>query len=242
MGDDVETGVVTTTLDTADSLLESCSDMTYCERIAGAAAMASVFTALLLMVLVESSFANIAGVGAILMGPYFYWQQCELIDIRLVENEGTDLYDKVEEQKAENDRLKESIEEHGRSIEELKGVEEALEVASASRGDAVAELERSVQEAKANIERQKGTTKGEVTKLILEVFTRSDESGVYDGIISEEEAEKCVDSLRGLTGLSFKEEKLKELVVGKTLDAIAELLKNLTKDDLSEEENIFTLV
>merc|ERR1712046_140537 len=124
----------------------------------------------------------------------------------------------------------------------MGGVEEALEAASASRGDAVAELERSVQEAKANIERQKGTTKGEVTKLILEVFIRSDESGVYDGIISEEEAEKCVDSLRGLTGLSFKEEKLKELVVGKTLDAIAELPKNLTKDDLSEEENIFTLV
>ena len=250
MGDDVETGATTALTRAGVTLpddpelkgaLKPVPEMTCCERVAGCAAVASVVTALLLMVFVGGVFSNIAGVGAILIGPYFYWQQTELTNIRVLGETGEAVHVEVEKLKAENDRLKESIEELGSSVEELKNVEEALAAVTASSGDAIADLERSVQEAKSTVENQKNLSKGRVMMNILEVFERADESGGSDGIISEKEADKCVDSLHHLTGLSFKEEKLKELVVGKTLDAIAELIKNLTHDDIPEEENVFTL-
>ena len=91
---DVETGNVTNTPfevdippdpETGKGFLKPLPETTLLERIAGGAAGASVLTALAAMIIEGGAVIVVGGVLSALVGPYAYYQQTQLTDIKALQ-------------------------------------------------------------------------------------------------------------------------------------------------------------
>lgn len=92
-GNDAEGGDAVTTI-TANlppdpelkaGLLKPIPETTTVERIAGGAACAAVITALAAMIVESSGVVIVAGILSMVVGPYAYYQQTRLTDIRTLQ-------------------------------------------------------------------------------------------------------------------------------------------------------------
>ena len=220
--------------------LKPVVETTMKERIAAGVAACAVITALAAMVVeMGSTLVVIAGILSIVMGPYAYIQQTSLTDIATLQETTAVVQEEVNKLRSENERLEKNINELGDTIDNLQDVEEALDVISRTQGQSVSVLEEQVEENRKILEQMRKSTKGRIIQNLISVIYRGDAD--MDDKISAEEADKMISGLHQIQGMKLKDDKLKAAVVGKSIDAVIDVVKNLLSDETPAEDRIFEI-
>lgn len=149
------------------------------EIIAGGLAFVSMTTAVASMIVVSGIFINVAGVLALLLGPYSYWQQRNIGDVKALKETHEVLVKEIDQLKSENERLKGLVEELGGSVEKLEVIENTLDQISQMNIESVEELSRQVQESRAILGMMKRNVKASALQNIITVVLNSDKDGNY---------------------------------------------------------------
>lgn len=219
--------------------LKPVAETTPVERAAGVVAGLAIVTSLIAIIVEHSTVVILAGLLSSMMGPYAYYQQTRLTDIATLKETAAVVKAEVDRLESENNRLTHSIDELGNTIDDLQDVEEALEVISKTQGQSVSALEKQVEENKEILSKMKKSTKGQVIQNLISIIYRGDEN--CDDTISDEEATKVIRGLSQIGGLTVHEDRLREAITGKSIEAVIDVVKNLMSDDVREEEKIFEM-
>lgn len=218
--------------------LKPVQETTPRERVAGGLAGAAVITSLAAIIVEHSAVVILAGVSAIVVGPYAYYQQTRLTDIAALKETTGVVRQEAERLESENERLGENVDELGETIDELQDVEESLAYISEGQTQSVAALETQVEEDKKILSKMHKSTKGAVLQNLISVILRADADG--DMMIGEEEVADVIKGLHNIVGLRVHESILREKITGKSTEAVVDVVKNLmSAESVPPEERIF---
>jgi len=217
--------------------LKPLQETTLKEKTAGAVAVLAVVTALVAMAIEATAIVIMAGILSIIMGPFAYYQQTRLTDIATLKETAAVIQEEVEKLEKANEELTKNVEELSGTIDDLQDVEDALDVISKTQGQSVSVLEKQVRENKGILNSMKKSTKGRVIQNLITIIYRGDEDA--DEMISKDEATKVVNELSKIGGLTVREDRLREAITGKSIEAVIDVVKNLLSDNVPDDEKIF---
>jgi 1-deoxy-D-xylulose 5-phosphate reductoisomerase len=143
----------------------------------------------------------------------------------------------VNKLKVENGRLSQNVDELGSTIDDLQDVEEALDVISKTQGQSVTALQKQLEENKEILNKMKKSTKGRIIQNLISIIYRGDEN--LDDMISEDEATKVIHGLSKIGGLTVHEDRLRDAITNKSIEAVIDVVKNLLSDDVPQDRKIF---
>lgn len=218
-------------------VLKPVAETTPKERVFAVIAGVTVVFAIAAMAVEGGAVVIVGGILSIVMGPLAYYQQTRLTDIATLKETTAAVQVEVDRLTAENVRLKTSVDELGATVADLQDVEQALDIISKTAGQSVDALEQQVKENQEILSHMKKSTRGRVIQNLISVIYRGDQN--FDNVISEEEATKVVEGLSDVSGLQFREDKLRAAITGQSIEAIVGVLQNLLSKETSEEERIF---
>ena len=219
--------------------LKPVQETTPKERVAGGLAGAAVITSLAAIIVEHSAIVILAGVSAIVLAPYAYYQQTRLTDIAALTETTAVVQQQVERLKSENERLGKNIDELDETIDDLQDVEESLVYITQGQTQSVAALEKQVEEDKKILSKMHRSTKGAVLQNLISVIQRADVDG--DMVIGEEEVAHVIKGLHNIVGLRVHEDMLREKITGKSTEAVIDVVKNLMSEHVPPEERIFEI-
>lgn len=219
--------------------LKPIAETTPKERLAAIIAIAAVVTALIAIIIEQSAIVILAGILSSLMGPYAYYQQTRLTDIATLKETAARVKFEVDRLNEENDKLGENIDELEGTISDLQDTEEALEVISNTQGQSISALEKQVEANKEILKSMKAGRKTQILQMVLQIIERSDNDEDFQ--ISEDEATKVISGLQSIAGLKLHEDRFRAAITGKELDCVMDVIQNLLREDIPEDEKIFEL-
>lgn len=245
-GTDIETGAPAAD-DFADPTanaagLKPIAETTPREFAAGGVAAVAIGTAVLAIVFEGGYVVSIAGILSCLIGPYAYYQQTKLTDIRTLQETHEAAKREVGRLTEENERLKASVEDLKATVGRLEDVEQALDVITQTQGQSVSAFADQVEENKQILARMQSNLRSNVLQNILNVILRSDVDGDYK--IDSDEVDNIIHRIENIGGVNVNDEKFRSIVeeAGGNINAVMKVLKNLMKaDDLPPEEKIFII-
>lgn len=217
--------------------LKPVAETTPVERLTGVVAGITAILALSAMAVEGGTVVIVAGILSIIMGPYAYYQQTKLTDIKTLKETTVAVEKEVNRLKDENVKLAKTVDDLGETIDDLQDVGEALEVIQNTQNQSVSAFEKQVEENKEILARMKQSTRGRVIQNLISIIYRGDSN--QDNIICEAEAEKMIMGLKGVSGLTVHEDRLRAAMVGKSIECIVDVMQNLLSDNVPEEDQIF---
>jgi prefoldin subunit 5 len=173
------------------------------------------------------------------LGPYAYWQQTRLTDIKALKETHEAIQAEVNRLHEENERLSSSIRELTESVQRLEDVEVALDTISKTQGQSIAEFEKQVQQNRDILKSMKTNLKASVLQNLLSVIMSSDVD--KDMVVDEEEIVTLIRRIENIGGVEIHEDRFRAAFSGKTLSSLMGVIQNLLRDDLPPEEKIFEL-
>jgi hypothetical protein len=224
---------------TGRGFLKPVPETTPLERAAGVVAAAAVATALVAMVVEQSAVVIVGGILSCVVGPYCYYQQTRLTDVRTLLETRDALRGEVDRLEGENQKLVANIDGMTNSVDRLEEIDQALTVITQTQGQSVEAFEKQVQENKKILHDMKANVKASVLQNLLSVILRSDKDG--DMTIGEAEIRDLVRRIQNLAGVTVHEDRFRRAIEGQSVQAVLEIVKNLLRDDVPEEERIFDI-
>lgn len=219
--------------------LKPIAETTVVERIMMIIAGAAVATSLAAIVVEQSAIVILAGLLSCAMGPYAYYQQTQLTDIRTLQETQAAVQEEVNRLQASNVRLSKSISELSSTVDRLEEVENALDVLSNQQGQSVAAFAEQVEKNKRLLQDMKGNVKNTVVQNLLSVVFASDAD--KDQIVDEEEVELLIGRLQKIGGIEVHDDRFRKAFAGGTFASLMNVVSNLMKDDIPPEQRIFDL-
>jgi hypothetical protein len=218
--------------------LKPVPETTTRERIAASVGGLAMVTSLAAMVVEPSPLVLFAGIlNALVLGPFLYYQETHLTDI-------TTLLETKETVQVEMNRLIQSNQELIRNVDDLttsldrlQDIEQAWIVVNDTTGTTVEELAKQVEENKQLLQTMKGNLKGIVLQNLLSVIVRSDTNG--DLILQEEEVTHLMRRISNISGVRVDQVKFRKACQGKSVHAIMDMVKNLFRPNVADNERIF---
>lgn len=144
--------------------------------------------------------------------------------------------DKLQE---ENKRLANNVEDLTTSVQHLDDVQQALDVITKTQGQSIDEFSQQVQQNKKILKQMKSNLKASILQNLLSVVLRSDTD--RDFVISEGETDDLVRRLNNIAGVQLYESRFRTAITGQSITAVMDIVKNLLKDDVPDDEIIFVL-
>lgn len=181
------------------------------ERIAGGVAAIAIVTSLLAMIFEE--FAGIVVISGILTsvaGPYAYYQQTCLTDIRTLQEPQEAVKREVDRLEEENARLKQSVEDLKATVTRLEDVKQALDAITAMQGKCMDAFAKQVEENKDILAQMQCNLQSNVLQNILNVILRSDVE--HDYKIDEEEIYNIIKRIENINGVEVADERSRVVV------------------------------
>lgn len=224
--------------DIGKGFLKPIPETTQLERVTGIIAAAAVLTALIAMIVEGSIFVILAGILSVLVGPYAYYQQTLLTDIRTLKETKEALKGEVNRLEESNQRLSTNIDNMTGSVQRLEEVDQALQVITAAQGQSVDAFRKQVEDAKAILQHMQSNHKAAMLQNLLTVIFRSDTDG--DNTIGDEETENLLRSLKNAAPeVKIHEDRFRQAVQGKPVASVISVVENLLRDDIPAESRIF---
>jgi predicted amino acid-binding ACT domain protein len=217
--------------------LKPVSETTFAERLTGIIAAITTILALAAIIVGDGGVVVVAGTLSIIMGPYAYYQQTKLTDIRTLKETTAAVEEEVNRLKDENINLTKTVEDLGETIDELQDVGKALEVIQNTQGQSVSAFEKQVEENLEILAKMKQSTHGRVIQNLISVIYRGDLN--QDNTISEVEAKQVIMGLKDVPGVTVHEERLRAAIVGKNIESIVDVVQNLLNKSVPAEDRIF---
>jgi len=209
------------------------------ERAAGIVAGGAVATALVAMIIEQSAVVIVGGILSAIVGPYAYWQQTRLTDIKALKETQRAVQNEVDRLSEENKRLSKNIDDLTESVDNLKDIEDALDTITKTQGQSVSAFEQQVQENRANLEQMESNLKTSVLQNLISVVLSSDAD--KNEKLSDEEIDDLVRRIRNISGVEIHEDRFRGSLQGQSVDSVLNLVQNLLNDDTPKEERIFEL-
>lgn len=220
--------------------LKPVPETTPVERVAMAVGGITVILSVCAIVTSFSLLVMLAGISSILLGPYAYYQQTLLTDIRTLKETRRALQEEVDTLEASNQRLTTNIDTMTESVNRLEDVDEALKAITETQGQSVEAFKKQVADTKNVLAGMKQNHKATVLQNLLTVIFRSDKD--KDNLISELETTDLIRSIDNSSeGITVHEDRFRQAVQGKPIQAVMDVLQNLLSDDTPSEERIFEI-
>ena len=170
---------------------------------------------------------------------YAWWQQVQLTDIKALKETQEKIQIEVDRLAAENNRLAKNIDEMSETVQDLKDVENALDVITQKQGQSVDALKEQVAMARQNLERMEMNLQGAVLNNLIDLISNSDVDG--DSIVDAEETDGLLANLQNMSGVEVDVPKFRAAIVGKEHREILSLVRNLLDSNIPNEEKIIKL-
>lgn len=221
--------------------LKPIKENTPMEMLAGGVAGVAIMTSVAAMVIEQSAIVFVAGLLSSGIGPYAYYQQTQLTDIKALKETHEAIRREVDHLKMENERLEGSVEELTATVDRLEDVEEAFKIITDTQGQNVEEFTKQVETNKEILSKMKKNLKANVLQNLLSVIIRSDTDN--DFVIDPEEIDDLITRIKRINGCNLNEGRFRDAIVksGGNLKAVMDVVKNLLSDDVSSENQIFTI-
>lgn len=240
---DIETGNALDLPDdpvTDQGFLKPIPETTSMERVAGAVGITCVLTAIVAMIVEQSAIVIVGGILSAILGPYAYYQQTRLTDIKALKETQEVLHGHVDTLSNENERLSNNVEDLTTSVQKLSDIQEALDTITAQQGQSVQAFEEMVQENRSMLESMQTNLKANVLQNLVSVIIRSDTD--QDMIMDDAEIDHLMRRIQNLSGVELHEDRFRKKIANKSIADVMEVVKNLVhNEELPPEERIFDL-
>lgn len=214
---------------------------TMIEIVAGGLALISVCTSIAAMIVTSSFIINGAGVTAILLGPYSYWQQRNITDIKALEETHEALKKEVNHLRDENIRLKGLVTDLTGTVDKLESIEDTLDQIRDMNVESVEEFRQQVEEGRQILAMMRKNVKEAALQNVITVVLNSDTDGDY--IFNHREVEKLIANLKAINGLEMNEAKFRQVISDNdgSVDAVVTILDDIVRGNSNANESIFKL-
>ena len=211
------------------------------EILSGTVGALAVGTSVTAMILSPSTIVVVAGVLSSVVGPYSYYQQTKLTDIKALKETHEAVKREVDRLASENVRLNETVGELSDTIDKLEDVEQALDVITQTQGQSVAAFAEQVKENRDILGEMQKNLRANVLQNLLQVVIRSDQDD--NMTIEEDEIDDLITRIKKINGVEVREDKFKDAIMstGGSLSSVMDIIKNLMADDVSGEDEIFVI-
>jgi len=220
-------------------VLKPIKETTAMERVAGIVAGIAVATSLAAIIIEQSAIVILAGLLSCAMGPYAYWQQTRLTDIKALQETHEAIQVEVDRLHAENERLSTSIEELSATVGRLEDVQLALDTISKTEGKSISVFSEQVEKNKEILKNMKANLKGTVMQNLLSVVMASDKD--KDMVVDKEEIDTLMKRIEGIGGVQVREDKFRAAFAGNSVSSLMNIVSNLLRDDVKPEDQIFVI-
>ena len=141
----------------------------------------------------------------------------------------------------ENRKLSYSVDELVGRVEDLLDAEDALEVISNSLDRSVDALEQRTETNAHKLEQMVQSTPALVIEALVPLIykDKQNEADAKYSVISEEDATATIQHLEHVVGLSIDGNRLRNTVVGKSVESIIDVMQNLLDENISRKKAIF---
>ena len=219
--------------------LRSIVETTPVERVAGTVAVASVGSSIAAMIVEQTAVVLIAGSLSCIVGPYMYFQQTRLTDIKALKETHVAVQREVDILASENGRLKVIVADLSESLERLEHVEQAFEAVTQTQNNSISAFAEQVQQSREILQKMKLSHRDEVLQNIIEVIIRSDLDGNND--LNDKEVDTLMKRLRQINGVQVNEGKFQAAIKGggRSLHAVMDVVKELVNEDVAEKDATF---
>jgi len=236
---DIETGAGVPESD--DQQIQDVPKNTTAEKTTAVIATTAVATSVAAIVLVGSPVVIVAGVLSSGIGPYVYWQQTQLADVKALKETYEAITKEVDNLSIENDRLDKLVKELTETVTKLEDIEGALDVLTATQGASVDEFRSQVEENKKILNKMEKNLKGNVLQNMLSVIVRSDTDGDFS--IDDKELDDLILRISHINGVTLYEDRFRAAIKesGGNLKSVMGVVRNLLMNEDDGKDPIFTL-
>lgn len=208
------------------------------EMLAAGTAVAAVATSVAAMALNPLGPVIIAGSLSSAIGPYAYYQQTQLKDIRAMEETHLAFKEEVDRLHKENARLNAVVGELSNTIGKLEDVEQALDVITQMQGQSVEAFAEQVKDNQNILDQMQMTLKANVLQNLLQVVIRSDKDGNMQ--IEEDEIDDLSARMNKINGVTVRRTLFKERILSDSdgsgcLEGVMNIIKNLMNENDGED-------
>jgi cell division protein FtsB len=142
------TGNTPTAESSGKGFLKPLPEMTLLERVAGIVAMMAIGTAIGMAIaaaiMEQSIIVIVEAILSSIIGPYCYYQQTKLTDIRTLQETKTAITEDVNQLTVQNQRLVQNINNLTSSVDRLEEIEQALKVLTNTQGLSIDAFQKQV--------------------------------------------------------------------------------------------------
>jgi len=219
--------------------LSAIVEHTVMEKFTALVACISVGSSIAAMIVAGGYIVVTAGILSILVGPYAYWQQNRITDVKAMKETHRALELEVKLLKRENVRLSENVSKLASSVDRLSDMENALEAISKAQVESVDSFETQVQENKDILASMEKNLKASVLQNLLSVVIGSDTDGNF--VLEGDEVNHLIRRLSSINGVTVNEKKLRNSIKSNdgSIDSILNVMKDIVEND-SGPDSIFT--
>lgn len=212
---------------------------TMMEIAAGGLALVSVSTAIASMAIFSGPFVNGAGILACLIGPYSYWQQRNITDVKALKETHEALVKEVNHLETENERLKGLVVELGTSIENLEDVEDTFDHIKEMNIESIDEFREQVEESRQILAMMRKNLKASAIQNVITVVLNSDVDNNFT--FDKDEVESLIHNLKSINGLEMNEEKFRKIITENdgSVRAVVAILNDIVNGDKNNGDGIF---
>ena len=180
-----------------------------------------------------------AGILSIITGPYCYYQQTRLTDIRTLQQTQHVLQTEVDKLEASNKKLVQNIDTMTVSVDRLEEIDQALQIIGSKQGLTVEAFEQQVRENKQILQQMRGNLQANVLQNLLSIILRSDTDKNFT--MEETEIDALIRRLQNISGVTVHAERFRAAIAGQNVNAVMEIVKNLLRPNVPPEERIFEI-
>lgn len=219
--------------------LTKVAEITLIEIAAATLALISVCTSIAAMFLTNSSIVNGAGVFALIIGPYSYWQQRNITDVKALKETHEALVKEVDQLSAENKRLRGVVDDLGGTVNNLEAVEDALDEMKDMNVNSVLEYKKQIGESRAILDVMKKNVKAKALQNVITVVLNSDIDGDYS--LNTNEVDSLIQNLKSINGLQMNEQGFRKIIKQNdgSVNAVVKILKHIMNDTGGNINDIF---
>lgn len=218
-------------------LLKPVAETTLVERIMMVIAGAAVATSIAAIVVEQSALVVLAGLFSCAMGPYAYYQQTRLTDIKTLQETHEAVQAEVKRLQELNVSLSKNISELSNTVDRLEEVENALDILSNQQGQSVSAFAAQVEKNRSLLKDMQGNVKNTVVQNLISVVFASDTD--KDQMVDEEEVGVLISRLQQIGGIEVHDDRFRKAFAGGTFTSLMNVVSNLIKDDVPANERIF---
>lgn len=147
------------------------------------------------------------------------------------------IHAEVDRLSAENKRLAHNIDEMSESVQGLQDIGDALETINQQQGQSIDTFAQQVAEQRNILNSMQSNLSAKIIDNLLSLAFGADQND--DQMIDPQEADDLIRHIQNMSGVTVHEQKFRDAITGQTADKIIDIIENLLREDLPDEERMF---